>query len=157
MKILYVHHADRDRLNKSIDRQLQDITENGIKDANLLAEKLKELNINITAIYTSTYLRCKHTSEIINKYHHAEIFEETKFNEMHSSETWKEFSIRNMEAIDNIVKKYKDDDFIICVSSGVNLSAFIYYFNKIEPNNDSPKIQAITTSPVLFSTDNKCL
>ena len=66
MKLLYVHHADRDRSNKSVDRQLQDITENGIKEANLLAEKLKELNINITAIYTSPYLRCKHTAEIVD-------------------------------------------------------------------------------------------
>ena len=58
MQILYVHHADRDRSNKIIDRQLQDITQNGIQEANLLAEKLKELNVNITAIYTSPYLRC---------------------------------------------------------------------------------------------------
>ena len=27
MKILYVHHAERDRLNKSVERQFQDITE----------------------------------------------------------------------------------------------------------------------------------
>ena len=156
MKILYVHHADRDRTNKVVDRQLQDITENGIKEANILAEKLKELNINISAIYTSPYLRCKHTTEIINKYHNAKVYEESKFNEMYNGETWKEFSLRNMEGIDNIVKKHKEDDFIICVSSGVNLSAFVYYFNKIEPHNDSPRIQALTTSPVLFSTDNTC-
>ena len=156
MKLLYVHHADRDRSNKSVDRQLQDITENGIKEANLLAEKLKELNINITAIYTSPYLRCKHTAEIVNKYHNAPIYEEPLFNEMKSSETWKEFSLRNMQGIDDIIKKHNQNDFIICISSGVNLSAFIYYFNKIEPTNNSQKIQALTTSPVLFSTDNTC-
>lgn len=156
MKLLYVHHADRDRTNKSVERQLQDITDNGIKEANLLAEKLKELNINITAIYTSPYLRCKHTAEIINKYHNAPIYEETRFNEMNPEETWKEFSIRNMKGIDDIITKYNKNDFIICVSSGVNLSPFIYYFNKIEPNNNSPKMQALTTSPVLFSTDNTC-
>ena len=38
MQILYVHHAERDRSNKSIDRQYQDITENSITEANLLAE-----------------------------------------------------------------------------------------------------------------------
>ena len=153
----YVHHAERDVLNKSVDRQLQDITQNGIQEANLLAEKLKDLNINITAIYTSPYLRCKHTTEIINKYQQAPIYEENRFNEMNSSETWKEFSIRNMQGIDSIIKKHNDDDFIICVSSGVNLSAFIYYFNNIEPKNESPKMQALTTSPVLFSTNNKVL
>ena len=47
MKLLYVHHADRNRTNKSIDRQLQDITENGIKEANLLAEKLNEEAKNV--------------------------------------------------------------------------------------------------------------
>lgn len=155
MQILYVHHADRDRSNKFIDRQLQDITENGIQDANLLAEKLKELNINISAIYTAPYLRCIHTAEIINKYHQSEIIKEPKFNEMNNSETWQEFSLRNMKGIDNIIKKHNENDFIICVSSGVNLSPFIYYFNNITPTNNSPRIQALTTSPVLFSTNNK--
>ena len=156
MKILYVHHADRDRTNKSINRQLQDITENGITETKLLAQKLKDLNINITAIYTSPYIRCKHTAEILNMHHLAPIIEEPLFNEMDSSETWIEFSLRNMQAIDNIIKKHNQNDFIICVSSGVNLSAFVYYFNNIQPNNNSPKIQALTTSPVLFSTDNTC-
>ena len=155
MQILYVHHADRDRSNKFIDRKLQDITENGIQDANLLAEKLKELNINISAIYTAPYLRCIHTAKIINKYHQSEIIKEPKFNEMNNSETWQEFSLRNMKGIDNIIKKHNENDFIICVSSGVNLSPFIYYFNNITPTNNSPRIQALTTSPVLFSTNNK--
>jgi len=155
MKILYVHHADRDRSNKNIDRQLQDITEKGIIEANLLAEKLNELNINIKAIYTSPYLRCKHTAELIKKHNNTKIIEEPRFNEMHNGETWTEFSLRNMKAIDDIIKINNNDDFIICVSSGVNLSAFVYYFNNINPNNDSPRMQAITTSPVLFTTNNQ--
>lgn len=157
MKILYIHHAERDRKRKVLDRQLQDITENGIKETEILGEKLKELNLNIKAIYTSPYLRCIHTAEIINSYINVPIYEEPLFNEMNSYETWKEFSLRNMKAINNIIDTYKEDDFIICISSGVNLSAFVYYFNNITPNNNSPKIQALTTSPVLFSTDNSCL
>ena len=153
MQILYVHHAERDRSNKSIDRQYQDITENGIIEANLLAEKLKQ--INITAIYTSPYLRCTHTANIINKYNNAPIYEENRFNEMKNEETWKEFQIRHINALDEIINKHNDNDFIICVSSGVNLSAFIYYFTKKEPSNDNPWIQALTISPVLFSTNNK--
>ena len=155
MKILYVHHAERDRLNKSIERQFQDITKNGITEAELLANKLK--NFNITAIYTSPYLRCIHTAEIINKYNKVPIYEENRFNEMENSETWKEFQIRNMKAIDDIIKKHNDNDFIICVTSGANLSAFIHYFTKLEPSNNNPLIQGITISPVLFSTDNTCL
>lgn len=153
MQILYVHHAERDRTNKSIDRQYQDITENGIIEANLLAEKLKQ--VNITAIYTSPYLRCTHTAKIINKYNNAPIYHENRFNEMKNEETWKEFQIRHINALDEIIEKHNDDDFIICVSSGVNLSAFIYYFTKKEPSNDNPWIQALTISPVLFSTNNK--
>ena len=153
MQILYVHHAERDRSNKSIDRQYQDITENGITEANLLAEKLKQ--INITAIYTSPYLRCTHTANIINKYNNAPIYEENRFNEMKNEETWKEFQIRHINALNEIINKHNDDDFIICVSSGINLSAFIYYFTKKEPSNDNPWIQALTISPVLFSTNNK--
>ena len=153
MQILYVHHAERDYLNKNVERQMQDITENGIIEANLLAEKLK--HINIKAIYTSSYLRCTHTAEIINQYNNAPILKEDRFNEMKNGETWKEFSLRNMSALDEITKKHNQDDFIICISSGVNLSPFIYYFNNIEPSNDSPKMQAITISPVLFSTNNK--
>ena len=155
MKILYVHHAERDRLNKSVERQFQDITENGINEAELLANKLKDFNI--TAIYTSPYLRCIHTAEIINKYNKVPIYEENRFNEMENSETWKEFQIRNMNAIDDIIKKHHDNDFIICVTSDVNLSAFVHYFTKLEPSNNNPVIQGITISPVLFSTDNTCL
>ena len=157
MKILYVHHAERDRISICSDRQLQDITENGIKETKILGEKLKNLNLNIKGIYSSPYLRCMHTAEIINSYIDVPIYEEPLFNEMNSSETWKEFSLRNMKAIDNIINKHNDEDFIICISSGVNLSPFIYYFNNISPTNDSPKIQALTTSPVLFSTDGSCL
>lgn len=153
MQILYVHHAERDRSNKSIDRQLQDITENGIIEANLLAEKLKQ--VNITAIYTSPYLRCTHTAKIINKYNNAPIYYEDRFNEMKNEETWKEFQIRHINALDEIINKHNENDFIICISSGVNLSAFIYYFTKQEPSNDNPWIQALTISPVLFSTNNK--
>ena len=150
MQILYVHHAERDHLNKTVDRQLQDITETGLIEANLLGEKLKQ--VKVTAVYSSPYLRCIHTAKIINKYTKAPIYEESRLNEM-GNETWKDFSLRNMSAIDDIIKKHNDDDFIICVSSGVNLSPFIYYFNNIEPTNDSPRIQAVTISPVLFSTD----
>ena len=156
MRLLYVHHADRDRSNKNVPRQEQDITKDGEIEAGLLNEKLKQFKI--TAIYTSPYLRCMHTAEILNKDLNVPIYEEERFNEMKNGETWKELQERNMQAIDEIVKEHNmDDDFVICVSSGVNLSAFIYYFTNTKPSNDNPWIQAITCTPVLFSTNNKCL
>ena len=151
MKVIYIHHADRNRSNKDVPRSEQDITENGIKEASLIAEKIKLLKI--AAIYTSPYLRCRHTAEIINKYNKAPIYEEERFNEMMSGELYKEFQTRNMLAIDDIVKKYNDDDTVICITSGVNLACFVFYFTGINPSNDNPWIQGITCSPVLFSTN----
>ncbi len=156
MKVIYVHHADRDRSNKSIPRFSQDITENGIKEANLLGLKLEKVKDKVIAIYTSPYLRCRHTADIINKYINAPIYDEERFNEMQSGETYLEFQKRNMEAIDKIVKKYdNDDNIVICVTSGVNLGPFVFYFNGIKPSNNNTWVQGITCSPVLFTTDGK--
>ena len=158
MKIIYMHHAERnirENHNDSELRQLEDITERGIKEAELLAERLK--NQNITAIVTSPYLRCRHTAEIINKYHNSPIVEDERFNEMNYGEEWKDLLRRNIESIDDIVKSYNDDDTIICVTSGVNFSAFVCYFYNIEPNNDTPWSQAGDISPIIFTSGKKML
>ncbi len=158
MKIIYVHHAERnvskDHSNSEL-RQLEDITETGIKEAEFLAERLKKQKVK--AIVTSPYLRCKHTSEILNKYINVPIIEDSRFNEMQKNEEWKHLLKRNMEAIDDIVKTYKDDDTIICVTSGVNVSAFICYFYKIEPSNETPWSQAAGLSPMIFTIGKKML
>ena len=158
MKIIYMHHAERnirENHNDSKLRQLEDITERGIKEAELLAERLK--NQNITAIVTSPYLRCRHTAEIINKYHNSPIVEDERFNEMNYGEEWKDLLRRNIEAIDDIVKSYNDDDTIICVTSGVNFSAFVCYFYNIEPNDNVPWSQAADISPIIFTKGKKIL
>ncbi len=158
MKIIYMHHAERnigENHNDSELRQLEDITERGIKEAELLAERLK--NQNITAIVTAPYLRCRHTAEIINKYHNSPIVEDERFNEMNYGEEWKNLLKRNIEAIDDIVKTYNDDDTIICVTSGVNFSAFVCYFYNIEPTNDTPWSQAGDISPIIFTSGKKML
>lgn len=151
MKVIYMHHAERDigpNHNDSKLRQLEDITEVGVKTAELLSKRLKDLNIK--AIVTSPYLRCKHTAEIINKYHNAPIIEDERFNESYKDEEWEHLLKRNMEAIDDIVKKYSDDDTIVCMTSGINLSAFICYFYNIKPNNKVPFSQAADISPINF-------
>ena len=158
MRIVYMHHAERnigENHHDPILRQEEDITELGIKDAEIIAERFK--NQKITAIYTSPYLRCTHTAEIINKYHNVPIIHEDRLNEMNSGEEWKDLLKRNMEAIDDIVNKHDDDDLIICVTSGVNLSAFICYFYHIEPTNDVPWAQGGDISPVNFTVGKKSL
>lgn len=156
MKIIYVHHAERNVGKYHNDkelRQLEDITENGIKDAELVAELFK--NAKVRAVYSSPYLRCMHTANIINKYIKAPIFEENRFNEMSGEETWVKFLKRNMSAIDDIVKKYGEDDIIICVTSGVNFSAFVCYFYEITPTSKTTWSQGINCSPINFYINTK--
>ena len=158
MKIIYTHHAERNIGENHNDpelKQLEDITELGVQEAEIIAKRLSKQNI--TAIVSSSYLRCMHTAEIINKYHNVPIVEDARFNEMKSGEDWKDLLKRNMEAIDHIVNKYNDDDTILCVTSGVNFSAFVCYFYNIEPTNDVPWSQAGTISPINFTTGKKML
>ena len=158
MKIIYMHHAERNisiNHNDSEKRQLEDITEFGIKEAEILSEKFKSQKI--TAIITSPYIRCQHTAEIINKYHNCPIIEDERLNEMKTGEDWETFLKRNMETIDNIVNTYTDDDTIICVTSGVNLSAFVCYFYNIKPSNSTPWCQAAAISPINFTIGKKKL
>ena len=153
MKIIYMHHAERDKSSNaewgSFERTLDDITEIGKKQAELLAERFKNEKIN--AIISSPYLRCMHTAEIINKYHNIQIKQDSRFNEIQKNEEWESLLKRNMEAIDDIVKSYSDDDVILCVTSGVNISAFICYTYNIIPTNDVPFSQACDISPVVFN------
>lgn len=148
MKLIYMHHAERDR-TKIKDRQLQDITNRGIKEAELIAEKLGE-RYDVKAIYTSPYLRCVHTSEIINKYIDVPIIEDSRLNEYDPSESWKDFLNRNMNLLKELDEKYNINDTVICMTSGVNFSAFVCYFYGIEASNDTPMSQAFNISPVNF-------
>ena len=107
MKIIYVHHAERNISSNHYDknlRQLEDIIERGISEAKILSERLR--NQNIATIVTSPYLRCKHTADIINEYHNISIIEDERLNEMNVGEEWKSLLTRNMNAIDDIVKAY---------------------------------------------------
>ena len=55
MKIIYCHHAERDVDPRKLRSQDDDLTDNGIKDAELVSELLANQKIN--AIYTSTFYR----------------------------------------------------------------------------------------------------
>lgn len=155
MNIIYMHHAERKNNSKlaweNPKRKEDDITESGKAEAEILAKRSE--NIKVSAIVTSPYKRCMRTAEIINKYHKVPIITDDRFNEIMPNESWKDLLTRNMLAIDDIVKKYNNDDTIICVTSGVNLSAFICYFYGIKPSNEVPWTQAIAVSPISFKID----
>ena len=119
--------------------------------------------MNVKAIYTSPFYRCQETARLINKHLNVPIIEDERLNEFGSvhlavkgledkeeKETWKECQERIMESIKDIVFKYDDKDTVICVTSGVNLTAFICAAYGIEPNSKLPFPLVPSCSPIGF-------
>jgi len=171
LKIIYVHHALRQKGNPpSQDDKIQPL---GIKDAENTAELLKimaeQSKSKFKAIYTSPYYRCAKTAEIINKYIKLPIFEDSRFNEFNKvfevieggvckskTETWTECQNRIREAIRDIVFKYDDNETVICVTSGVNITAFIGLAYKIPVSENLPFPWVPSCSPIGFVIDKSC-
>ncbi len=169
MKIIYVHHALRDLGNPP--SQEDDILPLGVKDAEITAELLKIMSVHskFKAIYTSPYYRCKKTAEIINKHLNLPIYEEPRFNEFSKvfqvlqkeksitkTESWIDCQIRIRDAIKDIVNKYDDNDTVICVTSGVNITAFISLAFKMQPSEHLPFPLVPSCSPIGFDIDKDC-
>ena len=162
MRIIYMHHAERDigpNHNDPILRQEEDITETGIKEAELLGQEFVQNNnkYNIKAIVSSPYKRCMHTAEIIAKYINAPIIEDARFNEcaghdeIVNGDLWQ----RTMDGFQDIVYKYNIDDDILVVTSGINLTGFICYFYNIDPKSHPDIAQGTFCSPVNFIINEK--
>ncbi|MBQ7466666.1 MAG: histidine phosphatase family protein [Clostridia bacterium] len=157
MRIIYVHHALRDGSGGL--NQDNDITKLGEKDAKVQAEILSSLNkIRYKAIYTSPYYRCKKTALILNKKLNLPIFEDERLNEFErcSKETWLDVQTRITDCLHDIVNKYEDDDVVICVTSGVNVAAFINLAYKLKPSANAPFIGVSSCSPLGFTIDKSC-
>lgn len=166
MKIIYVHHALREKGNPpSQDDKIQPL---GLKDAEIVAELLKIMSTksNFKAIYTSPYYRCAKTAEIINKHTLVPIIIEPRLNEFNGifevlsgikktekTESWLECQLRIRAAIKDIVDKYDEKDTVICVTSGVNISAFISLAFKIPPSENLPFPMVPSCSPIGFDID----
>ena len=171
MRIIYVHHALRQVGNPhSQDDKIQPL---GIQDAETTAELLKMMSdkskSTFKAIYTSPYYRCAKTAEIINKHINVPIYEEPRFNEFNKvfdviegnktitkTESWVDCQIRIRNAIKDIVNQYDDRDTVICVTSGVNITAFISLAFKIQPNENLPFPLVPSCSPIGFDIDKNC-
>lgn len=153
MKIIYVHHGNRAISNPP--KQTDDLTELGYKDCALVAEMLSNEKIknNIKRIYTSPFFRCKKTAEIINEKLGVQIVEDERLNEFVSTEneTWVEAQTRILSCINDIVKKHNNkNDIVLCVTSGVNIAAFILKAFGILPNNNVPFLGVPSCSPIMF-------
>ena len=81
--IYFVRHGETEYNALGIVQGQLDIplNEKGIKQAEALAEKLKDFPLDI--IYTSPLSRARKTAEIVNKYHNVEIICEQRFTEFH--------------------------------------------------------------------------
>lgn len=169
MKIIYVHHALRQVGNPpSQDDKIQPL---GLQDAEIVAELMKMMSeySNIKAIYTSPYFRCAKTAEIINKHLNVPIYEEPRLNEFNKvfdviegnktiikTESWVDCQIRIRNAIKDIINKYDNRDTVICVTSGVNITAFISLAFKIPASDNLPFPWVPSCSPIGFEIDKSC-
>ena len=155
MKIIFCHHAEREINPRKPRSQSDDLTPNGVKDAELVSELFE--GQKITAIYTSNFYRCKKTAQIINRTLNVPIYEEERFNEIGSveGEKWHEFLIRNISALNDIQNKFNDEDTILCVTSGLNLSAFVCWNMGAKPTKDFTFVEAYMCAPVSFYAPSK--
>jgi len=165
MKIFYVHHALRDKGNPP--SQNDGILPLGEEDAYITAKIFEQYKqfLNIKAIYTSPYFRCKKTAEIINEKLNVPIYDEPRFNEfvsvfslvkgekeVEAIETWEDCQKRIQEAIKEIVNKHEENknDVVICVTSGVNITGFINLAYGLNASNDKPFPMVPSCSPIGF-------
>lgn len=164
MKIFYIHHALREKGNPP--SQDDGITDLGKDDAKTTAKIFGFFNNNgknIKAIYTSPYFRCAETARIINKNIKAPVFEDERLNEFASvhqavkyglpkeaAETWEACQNRIIDCLKDIVERFDEDDIVLCVTSGVNLTAFICLAYQIKPSDSLPFPLVPSCSPIGF-------
>lgn len=153
MRIVYVHHALRDMGNPP--SQDDDLKELGRQDARIVAKILEECKNNgwkISSIYSSPFYRCMETSRIINETLNVDIIQEPRFNEFKSveNENWVGLQNRVRQALFDIVNTHQDNETVICVTSGVNVGAFISLAYKLKPSKKTPFIGVPSCSPLIF-------
>ena len=107
----------------------------------------------LEAIHTSPFKRCLKTANIINEKIKVEIFNEERFNEAGSveGETWHDVQTRTRAALYDIVCRFDDKDTVVCVTSGVNVVAFMSLVFNLKPREDAPFIGVSSCSPLIFN------
>ena len=71
-------------------------------------------------------------------------------------ETWVELQQRVRDCIKDVVNDFNDDDAVICVTSGVNVAAFISLANKQKPSANAAVVWVPSCSPLVFNIDKSC-
>ena len=72
------------------------------------------------------------------------------------TETWLACQNRIREAIKDIIYKYNDNDTVVCVTSGVNITAFIGFAFKIPASDNLPFPWVPSCSSIGFEIDKGC-
>lgn len=159
MKVIYIHHANRQKGNPP--SQNDGISEVGLKDLEVTKELLNMANKKqkISTIYTSQFFRCTKTAEVINTDIKAKVVVDIRLDEVGSveNETWVDAQIRLHEFLDEIVEKHDDSDTVVCVTSGINLGAFVAKSLNLKPSRNFPMYGVPSCSPIVFEykKDNK--
>ena len=84
------------------------LTDRGIKQAEIIAEKLK--NKKFDAIFSSEFLRARQTAEIVNKFHNKKIIIDSRINEVNvgfEGKTDEEFDKARKSFLDEFTFKLK--------------------------------------------------
>ena len=138
MEIMYCHHGNR-KINNT-PNQNDGLTELGIQDCEIVNKLLNQVKNkkNIKCIYTSKFFRCTKTAQIINKFLNIPIIIDSRLDEFKSieNETWIDCQNRIMNFLKEIIEKHNNSDFVICVTSGVNIAGFINLAYNLTASND---------------------
>ena len=159
MKIIYVHHAHRQKGNPAGPND--GITKLGVKDAKIVAEIMKIESVKyktpIKAIYSSPYYRCVKTAKLINKKLKLPLIFDERLNETGRDygETWVQMQERMHAFLKEIVQKYDDSEAVIVVTSGVNVVCFFDVASHLKPREDAPIIFPPSCSPLIFNISKK--
>lgn len=157
MNIIYVHHAERDRTKQP--SQKDSITNLGKKDAEIVCELLNKFhNENkISKIYTSEFLRCTQTTEIINQKTNVPVIVDVRLNEHGSNqnESWLDTQNRIASLIKEVVLSSDENDNVVFVTSGINVSVFIAIAFGIPLSKDLPFVGVPSCSPLAFKINKK--
>ena len=155
MKIVYCHHANRD--TKGGMNENNGLTRLGKRDARLTAKLLHAAaqKEKFTAIYTADNFRCRLTAKMINKYLNLPIIIDNRLNEQDykNNESWLETQARTRAFLTDIIAGAGNDDTVICVTSGLNVAAFIQLAFDLEITENAARIGVPACCPLVFNFD----
>ena len=152
MEVYFIRHGESEynvihkiNSNKKIPVH---ITKKGIKQAEIAAKKLSKIKFD--AIYSSEFLRCKETAEIINKYHKLKIKSNKRMNEWltgcegKSSVEFETFIIKNGFN----AKKPKGESFVDVKKRTLK---FLFSLKKLKTKNKYKNILVVTHDELVKS------